>query len=357
MENDNTLNIILAAGRKSQVGSALNSYSSHNMVPINGKPAISRALNELIRKNILSVKIVSLEDDIIFNEFIQLTFGKKMNIELLKIKKSKSILDSLKKGLDKLDDSFSSIRIMLADTLIKDSYNFDINAVYYQNVNDSQRWCIIKINENNYIKAFHDKEKHLKDPLYALCGYYHLTNFSLVKQMVIEAHSKGGSQLSHFLKIYNDNEPIKAISCDEWLDFGNIDNFFNAKKSLLQSRYFNRLIIDPLLNTITKDSVFDQKLRHELNWYNSLPARLKILTPRIISQEEKNGRLHLVQEYYGYPTVSELFLYGNLNYDNWSTILRKLLSIHEEFTKIEGDLGETEFRAIYIDKTYERLEF
>ena len=50
MENDNTLNIILAAGRKSQVGSALNSYSSHNMVPINGKPAISRALNELIRK-------------------------------------------------------------------------------------------------------------------------------------------------------------------------------------------------------------------------------------------------------------------------------------------------------------------
>ena len=35
----------------------------------------------------------------------------------------------------------------------------------------------------------------------------------------------------------------------------------------------------------------------------------------------------------------------------------KLLSIHEEFTKIEGDLGETEFRAIYIDKTYERLEF
>ena len=56
------------------------------MVPINGKPAISRALNELIRKNILSVKIVSLEDDIIFNEFIQLTFGKKMNIELLKLK-------------------------------------------------------------------------------------------------------------------------------------------------------------------------------------------------------------------------------------------------------------------------------
>ena len=36
---------------------------------------------------------------------------------------------------------------------------------------------------------------------------------------------------------------------------------------------------------------------------------------------------------------------------------QKITSIHEEFTKIEGDLGETEFRAIYIDKTYERLEF
>ena len=98
------------------------------------------------------------------------------------------------KGLDKLDDSFSSIRIMLADTLIKD-YNFDINAVYYQNVNDSQRWCIIKINENNYIKAFQDKEKHLKDP--NVVWLLPLNNFSLVKQMVIEAHSKGEVNL-HF---------------------------------------------------------------------------------------------------------------------------------------------------------------
>src|SRR5690606_11153274 len=105
----------------------------------------------------------------------------------------------------------------------------------------------------------------------------------------------------------------------------------NSKQRLLQTRYFNSLSIDPLLNTITKVSEFDQKLRNELNWYESLPEVLRILSPPIISKREVNGKLHFVQEYYGYPTLAELFIFSTIDTDIWTSIFGKLLDIHDVF--------------------------
>src|SRR5690606_34425225 len=101
--------------------------------------------------------------------------------------------------------------------------------------------------------------------------------------------------------------PVKAVGSKQWFDFGNIDNLIRSKQLLLQSRYFNTLTINPLLNAITKVSEFDEKLRNELSWYESIPDEIKVLAPRIISKREVNGKLEMVQEYYGYPTLAELF--------------------------------------------------
>lgn len=351
-----TLNIILAAGKPNQQNLAIQSNASNSMVPINGKPVISWILNDLLKKRIDQVAIVIRTEDYLLEEFVTRVYGSRLNLLVVKLDQSNSILESLSQSLGQINGAYTSIRIMLGDTLIRDSYSETGDLVYVQKVPDSHRWCIVHTNEQDEVVEYLDKEYHVTPPLKALCGYYQLTNLPHLKSVLHQALAEGDNQLSHLLARYQKKYPIKAIECANWYDFGNIDNLINAKQRLLQSRYFNTLTIDPLLNTITKDSTFDEKLRNELNWYHQLPDRLKILTPRIISQEEKDGRLHLVQEYYGYSTVAELFLYGNLDEEEWESIIRKLLLVHSEFTKWNGQLTENSFRSIYETKTYQRLE-
>jgi hypothetical protein len=167
---------------------------------------------------------------------------------------------------------------------------------------------------------------------------------------------KGKKQMSDLLLAYQERNKMKAINAIQWFDFGNIDNLINAKQRLLQSRYFNSLSINPILNTITKVSEFDKKLRDELNWYKQLPISLQVLSPRIISEEEIDGKLNLVQEYYGYPTLAELYLFSDLGLETWRSIFKRLLTLHHTFQSFPHTLGETNLKNIYLKKTSERVE-
>jgi hypothetical protein len=168
--------------------------------------------------------------------------------------------------------------------------------------------------------------------------------------------ASGERELSDVLKRYGTTHPVYAQPVQEWLDFGNIDNLVDARRRLLQSRSFNTLTINPVLNTITKCSERDEKLRDELEWYLKLPDELKVLSPRILSHREIDGRLQIVQEYYGYPTLAELYLYGDLHADTWTSILRRLFRIHHEFRRYPGPLDKSDLQAVYLEKTRRRLE-
>jgi len=141
----------------------------------------------------------------------------------------------------------------------------------------------------------------------------------------------------------------------EWFDFGHIDNLVSARRRLLQPRYFNQLTINPVLNTITKVSQHTQKLEDELAWFANIPEELKVLTPRIITSEDAEGNVQVSQEYYGYPTLAELYTYGDLQPDIWLSILRHVLRIHGEFRRHTGHLDAKHIRTMYGEKTWQRL--
>ena len=100
--------------------------------------------------------------------------------------------------------------------------------------------------------------------------------------------------------------------------------------------HFNSLQVDPILNTITKVSENNAKLEDELNWYLQLPDEIKVLAPRIVSHEVYDDQLRIVQEYYGYPTLTELYVYGDLHADTWASILRHVFRIHADLSPVSG---------------------
>lgn len=324
------------------------------MIPVNGKPVISWILDDLLDKGIKEeVVIVLKKEDDYLSEFIRRTYANRMQIQLSPIVKSPSILHSLMAGLER--SKFSEIRIILGDTLIKDSFEIEENCIFVQEVEDSYRWCIAKIDESHRVTDYFDKHTHTQVPNYALCGYYHFLDGRYLIHCITQCIAKQNLQMSDVLRRYQEIFPIRAKFVDTWFDFGNIDNMISSKQQLLQSRYFNSLSIDPVLHTITKVSLFDEKLQNELNWYESLPQQLKVLTPRIIGKRKENGRLHLTQEYYGYPTLAELYLYSNLELASWATLLQTVLNIHLKFKEFTGKLSAESISHIYSEKTKQRL--
>lgn len=325
------------------------------MIAVNGRPVIAWILNDLIAKGQDSVIVVYRTEDAHLRDFLQRVYAHQLQIQFAALEESHSILESLAFGLSYATEK--DIGVILGDTLITHSFKGTQDYVYVHEVEEFHRWCLVTIDEKKQITGYRDKWPEAPDrPYLALCGYYYFTNSTLLTALVHQALEENKTQLSELLQLYQEWQPIQAIIASQWYDFGNIDNLLHSKQRLLQSRYFNSLTIDPVLNTITKVSEFDEKLENELRWYQELPAGLQVLTPRIVSKERWNGQLHLVQEYYGYPTLAELFLYADLPAEEWRGITRKLLEIHDQFRRHPHEISSADCKQIYQQKTLERLQ-
>jgi len=151
-------------------------------------------------------------------------------------------------------------------------------------------------------------------------------------------------------------EPVYDMPIKKWFDFGNIDNLIESKRSLTQSRYFNSIRIDPFAVTLTKTSRNIEKIADEINWYQSLPQSLQPFTPRLFEYNSNSRVSSVTLEYYGYPTLAELLLYGNLSVDSWQVILNRVINVHKQFLKYQGQCSHSQIENMYINKTIDRIE-
>ncbi|NDJ60756.1 MAG: phosphotransferase [Chloroflexi bacterium] len=360
---ESAVNIILCGGPINFTNLPIGTNQSNAMIPINGKPVIGWILNDLLEKGIRRATVVVREQDHRLQDFLLRAYARRLNITLARLSHEGTIVQSLQAGLREANRKLAApstsglVRIILGDTLIRDTYDADHDFVYTGPVEDSRRWCIAFTDRDGQIVDLVDKQALMPPgPKHALAGYYHLTDADHLTHCIDASVANGERELSAVLLRYNARCPIKTTVAEEWFDFGNIENLVDARQRLLQSRYFNGLSINPVLNTITKVSENNEKLTDELNWYLNLPNELKVLTPRIVSHSHIDNRLHIVQEHYGYPNLAELYVYGDLPSDMWVAILKHVMRIHQEFRRYPGDLPPDAVRSVYLDKTWQRLE-
>lgn len=325
------------------------------MIPINGKPVIGWILDDLLNKNFDEAVIVLRRDDKKLSSFLERVYFNRINLGFAFVTPGNSILHSIKAGFDKLLDK-SIIRIILGDTLILDSFNFENDFVYCGKVNEANRWCIVKQDTQGNIVGLSDKKEIVGEDFDALAGYYQFSHPKDFERILRKCINEGKNQISDLLNYSNTKYPIHVQPTTNWYDFGHIDQFIAAKQALLGSRFFNKLTINPILNTITKISELDDKLQDELNWYLNIPSELQILTPRILAHKWVDGKLEIIEEYYGYPTLAELYVYGELDMMTWNTILKRVFRIHAELREYSGRLNKGELEAVYSIKTNERIE-
>jgi dTDP-glucose pyrophosphorylase len=308
-----------------------------------------------LQKGFKSATVVLREQDHRLQNFLQRAYGGRMEISIAPLRREGTIIQSLEVGLagSKTD---GPVRVILGDTLIRDDFDGAGDKVFVSAVADSRRWCLAITAPGGTIIDYIDKQETTQEPKLALAGYYQFEQIDHLRDCVESCVEHGERELSDLLKRYGGLYPIQAQRVEDWFDFGHIDNLVDARRRLIKPRYFNSLSINPILNTITKVSENDLKLRDELDWYLAIPDELKVLTPRILKHEARNGHLEVVSEYYGYPTLSELYVYADLDADSWVSTLRHVLRIHNEFCQHRSELDKRLIKSMYFQKTFERLD-
>jgi len=348
--------LIPCAGNFSDLNSGFVNYSSNAMLPLNGKPVISWIIDNLKEKKIKDIVIVSKDDDKELNQFLKWAYN---DVKLVHVtnNESKSILDSLYAGIKSISiHADHVINVLLGDTLIYDSFDEDVDFLYAGYKNDSKRWCYIETNNNNELVNLVDEIRNENLDYLVAAGFYKFNNGNLFSELLKDCINLNNLEISDVIKRYTKIKPMAVKKCQNWYDFGHVEGILNSKRKLISSRSFNSLVINPVLNTITKTSQNNEKLIDELNWYKLLPEELKVLSPRLLSTSTNDNFVTIVQEFYGYPTLAELFLYGKISKSIWSEIFRHLFVLNQEFKKYSKQQFDNVYDEIYVIKTEDRIK-
>lgn len=162
-------------------------------------------------------------------------------------------------------------------------------------------------------------------------------------------------EISTALIMYQEKYRLKTRIIDDWYDLGHTSGLIKAKNMLFNARCFNSISVDTECGLLTKTSTKVQKLEDEAFWYAHLPEELKIFTPRLVCFDKDKSSASLTQELYGYPSLQELYLSGEVNLEDWNYIIKSLFSLHKKFEKFKGETNPDALKWLYYDKTKERL--
>ena len=244
-------------------------------------------------------------------------------------------------------------RVLLGDTLITKSIDENEDIIYTSDeVTISENWCLTDGKGN-----FYDKQKNIDlQGKEALVGYYAFSDTKYLLNCCIKARLMLKKEISTALVMYQEKYRLKTKHIEDWYDLGHTSGLIKAKNLLFNARCFNSISVDTDAGLLIKTSTKIQKLEDEALWYQGLPDELKIYTPRFVDFQKDKDKAVLIQELYGYPSLQELYLSGEVNMEDWQCIIQKLFGLHKRFEKYTRTANRNALKWLYFDKTKERID-
>jgi len=359
-----TVVLIPAAGRVAEGVMALSNIGCPAMMPVAGRPVIHWTLRYLRSLGLRRFVIAVSRRGMFVEDFVECSFGQDCEISFIVPSADGGVGRTVLELAEHAEGE--AALVVLGDThfqfadptvLLRDD-----PTVLVQPVEESYRWCTVESNAEGIVTAWHDKEPDLSGPLQALIGVYYFPKLSELRTSARMAVAQSErverrTELAQILKNVHGNHPIRAVSAGDWLDCGNPDRQASSHRTLLQKREFNELSIDSVLGTVTKRSRYVEKFLDEINYLRLLPPKLAVLFPRVIDYSIDWQDPWLTLEYYGYPTLAEVFVFENVDPSIWEQVfvhLREILL--QGFMQQQRPLNPGTLHEMYLGKTRKRLE-
>ena len=343
------IGVILAAGRADPGLQNIFGEIPAALVPLNGKPSIQYVIENMLKYGVGHF-VITVDFDSARVEStvkaLRLPLGK---VEFVKVSSELRPGHALSDVVNYL--GVGSVLICLADSIVEivdpcfDDAFIAVSEIKYQ----SKNWCGVITDVNNNVTGFEDKTGVQTD--YVACGMYFIPKISQV--------TLGGRSYNEIsdvlLKLLNGANLTKKVAV-RWWDLGHLDGYFNAKSEALSYRHFNTLEVDNFLGTIRKTSEHYNKFRHEVLWQIDLPKGLQPLVPRVLDYcIDSDEKLFILSEYYGYPTLSDLWLFPNSDTYQFRKMIDKCIEVLSYIMTFPETVEKSDYFEVYHNKTLDRI--
>lgn len=293
---------------------------------------------------------------------------KKLPIQIIELDSLQDLGHTISYGikyiLDKNPDT-DYLYINFADTLLSNPIdNSNNDRIFYAKEPYSEEWTYFQHN-NGVLSNIVDKQlsenfnEEKGDVFTGVFEISHIKTFCSFFSKKTDFDQQNIDSFYIALEKYSKSYPFECILSGRWFDVGHTDRYFQAQTNVA-SRSFNFIDIDSERGILTKHSENREKLIDEIEWYLRLPKQLKYLTPRIYDYSINQSNPYISMEYYGYNTVHEKYVFGNIQKSLWRKIFKKIhfvLKDMERFsTTYDEDKQTKAMYEIYIKKTIDRLE-
>lgn len=333
------------------------------LFPLGDRPMLAKIYNSY--KDIVDeIYVVAYEKNEKIKTYIN---NSHLPIRLVCLDKLQDLGYTVKKGLEEIlkYKNVEKVYINYADSLIEKIDVRDGNFAYCSKLDIDDQWTWIS-EDNGRITNILDKgnientDFGKKDFKHMLIGIYGISKPEIfLKLLERKSYNSEIDSLYLTLQEYSEKYRINFVFSEEWFDVGHSENYVKAQTKVA-ARAFNIIEIDDKRGTLTKKSNNTEKLINEIKWYLRLPNNLQYLIPRIYDYSLDFDNPYVKMEYYGYHTLHESLMYGDLSVSKWKNIFDKLLYVINDMNtyKINGRNKEIEksLYNMYVDKVQERLE-
>jgi hypothetical protein len=295
--------------------------------------------------NLPDDRLVSLPEDYAAPRWVEAIL-RGYGFNIVRTRQSASLGEAIRQAL-LLDGRIGGgLRILHGDTLISRVNASPDDLISIHRPAAAAYWARSEASEiqREFTTTFIENE----DPR-ALSGYFSFSSTSLFLQAL--EHARG--DFIKALSIYNGSRTLETSSQGSWYDFGHLQTYFGSRASFTTERHFNDLRFDR--ETVRKASSQVDKIRAEANWFEKIPSRLRLFTPRLVEAGPvEGGGFSYELEHLHLCTLSELFVFCDVPIQEWRRIIDSCVLFLKRCRSFHGD-ANARLDQLYREKTYERL--
>lgn len=335
------------------------------LFPLNGEPMFSHLLAKYV-DNVDVVYTVLYEKKTKAEDYIR---AKRLPISIEQLESLGDLGHTIAYGLAAIlrdHPDTTQVYINFADTLLGDELPVQFGDFFYDAQQDLDNEWTWYQEEDGHISAIFDKAAFRAgkkiDPAFrrvfvGVFGIAHPRDFLVLLEQYTASFDMDSFYAA--LAAYTLRYPVKCIHAQNWFDVGHNETYSKVQTKVA-ARAFNSISIDEARGILTKTSDNKEKLVNEIRWYLRMPGELQYLLPRVYDYSLDFSAPYVKMEYYGYHTLHESFLFGDLTEKRWRNIFQKLLLAIQDMQSFRVVGRDKEcvaaVRSIYLDKTYERLD-
>lgn len=329
------------------------------LVPIAGKSTAERIIDQYDSSCHFYIAIHD-QADLVREHF---EFFPNDQVHLVDVGKTISIAHTIQRVFAEHPELSSGPFVLnFADTIIEDLKLSELEGDFMvvAPTIESQRWTLVQQDEGK-ITQLSDKEFQL-DPsawqmLVGVWGVSDSTQF-LANLNERSAETNRFAFYEAMIDYYNGlTQPALYVNCSQYIDCGHADNYYAARRRLINARFFNVLKFNEQAGTIRKTSDNKEKLVDEIRWLQAIPKELKTFTPAVFDYSKNPLDPYLEMEFYSYPSLDEAFVSARFDFDAWEKLFDKLFGLIRIAGKyrVTEDSLDDDLRDMYEAKTLTRL--